>query len=122
MSHLDQHIAVQLHIGRGHFEENPSGMHNSHPALQIALSFTLTGFGRFLSIRFIRKNTNPYLTAFLQSSRQKDSAGFDLLGRNPSGFQDFYSQISETNPVSPQRQTLSLAPLLLAVLHFFREK
>ena len=72
------------------------GLDNCHPVFHITFTFTHTGFGWFVGIRFIRENPDPDFTTAFHFTHDGAAGSFDLAGGNPTWFQRLQAIFTES--------------------------
>src|SRR5690348_4657038 len=88
------------------FEEDSTRFYYGYPIFRSSFTFTHTHFSRLTSYRFIRENTDPYLTFTLHRARYGDTGCFQLTGSYPTTFKGFQTKRSECNSVTSCGHTL----------------
>ena len=98
-----------------------AGFDNGHPVFGRTFTGTHSGFSRFFGNRLIRENLNPNLTATLDVTRHSDTGGFDLVGRNPSGFKRHKTVITVSDLCTSGSLTGQTTSVDSAVFHSLRQ-
>src|SRR5690606_11333546 len=93
--------------------------HNSHPILNVTLTFTHAGFRRLVGNRFVGEDANPHFATAPQGADDGATSGFDLAGGDPTGLQRLQAPITESDGRATLGFALHPAAHLLAPLNTF---
>src|SRR5262249_2246845 len=101
-----------------HLEQNFSRTDNCDPVIRRAFALSHTGFGRLLGDRLVGKQANLDLAAALDETRHSNTGPFNLAVGDPTRFENFQTEIAESQLAAAPGFSTHATALLLAVLNF----
>src|SRR5438034_10513640 len=86
-----------------HLIDDPSGLHDGHPLLRVALALAHSGLGRLLRDGLVGEDPDPYLAAALEAPGQRDTRRLDLPARHPARLERLQPVLAERERRAPLR-------------------
>ena len=103
----------------GHLEHYSSGLNDGYPELGVTFTGSHTYFSWLLGHRFVRKHSDPELTATLYASGHRFTSSFYLSRRDPVRLEDLETILSELHGDSARFGAGHSASVLLSELSSF---
>jgi hypothetical protein len=122
---IRHHAKTQTRVFFRHttqFKHYPASFYDTNPVVKVSFSFAHTNFRRPFSYRFIRENTYPQLSAFMQLPGKNHPHRFYLIVLQPSIGQSLEPELSESKVRTPRGYSPAIAFGYLPVFYSFRHQ
>src|SRR6185312_7983140 len=101
-----------------HFKQDLARLYYCNPMVRSAFAFPHTSFSRLLGDRLVREQSDLNLATALHETRHGNTGRFNLTIGDPTRFENFQTEIAESQLAAAPGLSAHTTALLLAVLNF----